>query len=201
MWTGRYGIDQSENEQQQAGRREARESLCMDSMFDYHYAGVRAEDDAPLAPLPRGLHRPLFFSHTVPAYTPHHEYLVVLDPSYLIVSGYPPDKYASTLDFFLSLSSEYSMSTNAPSSAGTTQPESLYDVGNAFKLGYTKPADAVRALRKNGDVIRGGGGAGGWADASANISSPPQSVHDEADNMDVDVPGSVGTPIKLAPNS
>ncbi|KAF9009291.1 hypothetical protein BDZ89DRAFT_1078553 [Hymenopellis radicata] len=198
----------------------------MDSMFDY--AGMRAEDeDAPPmmsvndipsatgASSSRLTSSSLLLSHSSPPIHRTTSTSSSPDPSYIIVFGYPPDKYAPTLDFFLSLSSEYSMSTNAPSSAGTTQPESLYDVGNAFKLGYTNPADAVRALRKNGDVIRGGSGAGGWmvgvkwADASANISSPPQSaslgayrqhqsVHDEADNMDVDAPGSVGTPIKLA---
>ncbi len=200
----------------------------MDSMFDY--AGVRAEDeDAPpmmsVNDIPSAMTgasssrlgaSSLLLSHRTP---PAQRTTSSPDPAYIIVFGYPPDKYTPTLDFFLSLSSEYSMSTNAPSSAGTTQPESLYDVCNAFKLGYVNPADAVRALRKNGDVIRGGGGAGGWmvgvkwADASANMGSPPQqsagfgvyrqhqNVHDEADNMDVDAPGSVGTPIKLAPSS
>lgn len=83
------------------------------------------------------------------------------DPAYIIVYGYPTDKYSVTLEFFLSLSSEYSQSANT-GSLGTTKPEPVYDVSNAFKVGYVHHGDAVRALRKNGEVLRGGGGGGGW---------------------------------------
>ncbi|KAF9000516.1 hypothetical protein BDZ89DRAFT_1121649 [Hymenopellis radicata] len=120
-------------------------------------------------PLPTRHWRPFLAAYIVlsssltplPAYTPHHEYLVVPDPS---VFGYPPDKYAPTLDFFLSLSSEYSMSTNAPSSAGTTQPESLYDVGNAFKLGTPSPLmPCARYARTGTSSAVAAVQAGGWS--------------------------------------
>lgn len=146
------------------------------------------------------------------------------DPAYIIVYGYPTDKYSVTLEFFLSLSSEYSQSANT-GSLGTTKPEPVYDVSNAFKVGYVHHGDAVRALRKNGEVLRGGGGGGGWMigvkwaenqltpNPLLGVSPPTSSgtsmfsgvgggSHSPRDeDMEVDTPSNVGTPIRLAPST
>lgn len=56
--------------------------------------------------------------------------------------GYPPDKYSVTVEYFRSLGQ-------------TTEPEQSSDLVNAFRIGYLNPAEAVRAVRKNGDIVGG----------------------------------------------
>ena len=68
-----------------------------------------------------------------------------MQPLYVIVFGYPPDKYTATFEYFKSLGGE-SETTDA-----TPHPQ----ITNCFKLGFKNPGDALRAARKNGEVIGG----------------------------------------------
>lgn len=64
-------------------------------------------------------------------------------PFYVVVFGYPPDKHTATLEYFKSLASE------------TTDATPHSQISNCFKLGFKNPGDALRAVRKNGEVIGG----------------------------------------------
>ncbi|KZV64408.1 hypothetical protein PENSPDRAFT_677730 [Peniophora sp. CONT] len=64
------------------------------------------------------------------------------DPLYVIVFGYPADKYSVTAEYFKQLGA---------SGGAEPVPELL----NAFKIGYNQPADALRAVRKNGEILAG----------------------------------------------
>ena len=64
---------------------------------------------------------------------------------YVIVFGYPPDKYTATLEYFKSLGGE----------SETTDPTPHSQITNCFKLGFKNPGDALRAVRKDGEVIGG----------------------------------------------
>ncbi|KAF8184404.1 hypothetical protein BJ912DRAFT_927775 [Pholiota molesta] len=70
-------------------------------------------------------------------------------PVYIVVFGYPPDKYSVAVEYFTSLGE-------------TTNPELNTEISNCFKLGYLDPSDAMRAVRKNGEVVT----AAGWLDPS-----------------------------------
>ncbi|KAH9852117.1 hypothetical protein C2E23DRAFT_885988 [Lenzites betulinus] len=73
-------------------------------------------------------------------------------PLYVVVFGYPPDKYSVTVEYFRSLGQ-------------TTEPEQTAEIVNAFRIGYLHPAEAVRAVRKNGDIVGGSWMVGAkWAD-------------------------------------
>ncbi|KAI0367010.1 hypothetical protein BV20DRAFT_1037974 [Pilatotrama ljubarskyi] len=73
-------------------------------------------------------------------------------PLYVVVFGYPPDKYSVTVEYFRSLGQ-------------TTEPEQSSEIVNAFRIGYLNPAEAIRAVRKNGDVVGGSWMVGAkWAD-------------------------------------
>jgi nuclear pore complex protein Nup53 len=61
---------------------------------------------------------------------------------YIIVFGYPSDKYSVTVEYFKSLGDASDADPNA-------------DIVNCFKIGYRDPADAMRAVRKNGEVLGG----------------------------------------------
>jgi nuclear pore complex protein Nup53 len=61
---------------------------------------------------------------------------------YIIVFGYPPDKYSVTVEYFKSLGE-------------STDADPNTEVANCFKIGYKDPADAMRAVRKNGEVLGG----------------------------------------------
>ncbi|KAL0954171.1 hypothetical protein HGRIS_005303 [Hohenbuehelia grisea] len=61
---------------------------------------------------------------------------------YIIVFGYPPDKYTQTVDFFKSL-------------GNSTEADLNLEVANCFKIGYKDLGDAMRAVRKNGDILGG----------------------------------------------
>lgn len=63
-------------------------------------------------------------------------------PVYLIVFGYPPDKYSATVEYFRSL-------------GDSTEPDPNLNISNCFRIGYNNPAEAMRAVRKNGEVLSG----------------------------------------------
>ncbi|KAJ7625714.1 hypothetical protein FB45DRAFT_835990 [Roridomyces roridus] len=130
---------------------------------------------------------------------------------YIIVFGYPSDKYSLTVEFFKSL-------------GDASDPDPHADILNCFKIGYKDPADAMRAVRKNGEVLGGSWMVGAkWADAAqaeALLSQPVRhSSPFDADMsaMAVDSPSptpgtgpaastsafgaTFGTPIKLAPSA
>ncbi|KAJ8494356.1 hypothetical protein ONZ51_g2379 [Trametes cubensis] len=73
-------------------------------------------------------------------------------PLYVVVFGYPPDRYSVTVEYFRSLGE-------------ATEPEQSPEIVNAFRIGYLNPAEAVRAVRKNGEVVGGSWMVGAkWAD-------------------------------------
>jgi len=135
---------------------------------------------------------------------------------YLIVFGYPQDRYSVTVEYFKSL-------------GDTTGPDLNTEIMNCFKIGYRDPGDAMRAVRKNGEVLGGSYMVGvKWADPalaeallgqlslvrSTNVL-PDVSIQPPAGldaNMAVDSNAaqqphygtntpSVGTPIRLAPSA
>ena len=62
--------------------------------------------------------------------------------TFVVVFGYPADKYSFTADYFKSLGE-------------ATEPEKHLEVTNCFRIGYVDIGDAMRAVRKNGDVFAG----------------------------------------------
>ncbi|RPD64351.1 hypothetical protein L226DRAFT_544926 [Lentinus tigrinus ALCF2SS1-7] len=149
-------------------------------------------------------------------------------PIYIIVFGYPPDKYSVTVEYFRSLGE-------------STEAEQSSELLNCFRIGYLYPAEALRAVRKNGEILSGSWMVGAkWADpaqaeallgpslirnatqspefvtASPDaMSSPSPNMFASSSRMSVDelVPRhgtprgaepstpTVGTPIKLAPSA
>ena len=61
---------------------------------------------------------------------------------YIIVFGYPADKYSVTVEYFRSLGE-------------ATDPDQNTEIINCFRIGYKDPGDAMRAVRKNGEVLGG----------------------------------------------
>jgi hypothetical protein len=61
---------------------------------------------------------------------------------YVVVFGYPPDKLSVTEEYFKSL-------------GDATEPELNKEIINCFRLGYKDPGDAMRAVRKNGEILAG----------------------------------------------
>ncbi|KAI0923884.1 hypothetical protein AcW1_006712 [Taiwanofungus camphoratus] len=75
-----------------------------------------------------------------------------MQPLYVIIFGYPPDKYSVTVEYFRALGE-------------TTEPEQNPEIMNCFRIGYMHPAEAMRAVRKNGEVLSGSWMIGAkWAD-------------------------------------
>ncbi|THU94123.1 hypothetical protein K435DRAFT_724797 [Dendrothele bispora CBS 962.96] len=137
-------------------------------------------------------------------------------PLYVIVFGYPADKYSVTVEYFKSL-------------GATTDADPNTEIVNCFRIGYQDPGDAMRAVRKNGEVLGGSWMIGAkWADPAqaeallgqpiqrsggtsefALSTSPPttsvissQQQSNNPNAMVIDSPSTtVGTPIKLAPSS
>ncbi|KIJ61977.1 hypothetical protein HYDPIDRAFT_115117 [Hydnomerulius pinastri MD-312] len=124
--------------------------------------------------------------------------------SYIIVFGYPPDKYSLTVEYFKSL-------------GAATEPEPNTEVVNCFRIGYRDPGEAMRAVRRNGEVLGGSWMIGvKWADSAAAAdlgsstrtsdfaaSTSPSQSYPQSNAMVVDnapPTGSVGTPIRLAPS-
>ncbi|KAF8961504.1 hypothetical protein BDZ97DRAFT_1733667 [Flammula alnicola] len=136
-------------------------------------------------------------------------------PHFIVVFGYPPDKYSLTVEYFKSL-------------GDSTEPEQNLEIVNCFKIGYRDAGDAMRAVRKNGEVLGGTWMIGAkLADpsqaeafgqptlrsafsASPLAQSQSQNQFDSNTAMAVDEPyspphpipstPSLGTPIKLAPS-
>ncbi|EMD39033.1 hypothetical protein CERSUDRAFT_112723 [Gelatoporia subvermispora B] len=142
---------------------------------------------------------------------------------YVIVFGYPPDKYSLTAEYFRSLGE-------------TTEPLQNPEISNCFRIGYLHPAEAMRAVRKNGEILGGSWMVGAkWAEpaqaeallgaavvrgslppemtsaAGLEPSSPPMNTF-AASRMNIDEPLSrspplgastptVGTPLRLAPST
>ncbi|KZT65760.1 hypothetical protein DAEQUDRAFT_731057 [Daedalea quercina L-15889] len=99
--------------------------------------------------------RPSLFRSTHPS-TPRPNHAAqsgsTAQPLQLVVFGYPPDKYSLTVEYFKSLGE-------------TTDAEQHPDISNCFRIGYINPSEAMRAVRKNGDVLSGSWMIGvKWAD-------------------------------------
>jgi hypothetical protein len=62
-------------------------------------------------------------------------------PFYIIAFGYPPDKYSLTAEYFRSFSGE------------STEPDPNLEITNCFKMGHKDIGDALRTVRKNGEVL------------------------------------------------
>ncbi|KAI0255761.1 hypothetical protein BJV78DRAFT_1173107 [Lactifluus subvellereus] len=142
--------------------------------------------------------------------TPHP----AAEPLYVIVFGYPPDKYSVAVEYFKQLGE-------------TTDPDPNTEISNCFRIGFKNPVDAMWAVRKNGEVV-----GGSWmlgvklADPSqaervlsqsvARLPYPPD-VNPPSDAVPADSVGpshspptarspynstpTVGTPIRLAPSA
>jgi hypothetical protein len=73
-----------------------------------------------------------------PQATPHQ----AAEPLYVIVFGYPPDKYSVAVEYFKQLGE-------------TTDPDPNTEISNCFKIGFKNPVEAVWAVRKNGEIVGG----------------------------------------------
>lgn len=62
--------------------------------------------------------------------------------SYVIVFGYPPDRYSATVEYFKSLGT-------------ATEPEPNTEIFNCFRIGFRDPGEAARVVRRNGEVLGG----------------------------------------------
>jgi nuclear pore complex protein Nup53 len=60
----------------------------------------------------------------------------------VIVFGYPPDRYSTTVSYFSSL-------------GACTSPDPSTELSNCFRIGYPSVAEAMRAVRKNGEILGG----------------------------------------------
>ncbi|EKM50365.1 uncharacterized protein PHACADRAFT_263626 [Phanerochaete carnosa HHB-10118-sp] len=147
-------------------------------------------------------------------------------PIYVIVFGYPPDRYSAAAEYFRSL-------------GDATEVDPNLEITNCFRIGYSNSAEAMRAVRKNGEVLGGSWMVGvKWADptqAEALLGtslrspyvSPPEASTPEITMSDSTSPArgfasqstsanadlalstvhsptlnaSLGTPIRLAPSA
>ncbi|KAJ8082374.1 hypothetical protein AAF712_001667 [Marasmius tenuissimus] len=157
---------------------------------------------------PRNVDSPFFRRSRTPA-TPLNQQ--TSSPLYVVVFGYPPDKYSVTVEYFKSLGE-------------STDAESNSEIMNCFRIGYNDAGDAMRAVRKNGEILGGSWMVGAkWADpaqAEAILGQPvlrtgysgqlpDSSSSSNAMQVDEIAPPStspvgvptVGTPLKLAPSS
>lgn len=133
---------------------------------------------------------------------------------YIIVFGYPPDKYSVTVEYFKTL-------------GDSTDADPNTEIANCFKIGYKDPADAMRAVRKNGEILGGSWMVGAkWADTTQaealvgqtnvrpfTFGDGPAPSANNNDAMAVDEPmaplppshhndsPTVGTPIRLEPST
>ena len=62
--------------------------------------------------------------------------------TFVVVFGYPADKFSLAAEYFKSLGE-------------ATEPERHLEITNCFRIGYVDIGDAMRAVRKNGEVIAG----------------------------------------------
>ncbi|KAF8449141.1 hypothetical protein L210DRAFT_3389326 [Boletus edulis BED1] len=146
--------------------------------------------DGPAVPLPARPPR----TEAAPATTPI---------TYVIVFGYPPDKYSVTVEYFKSL-------------GAVTEAEPNTEIVNCFRIGFREPGEASRVVRRNGEVLAGSWMVGvKWAvpvaadlgsslrgSELANLTTTlSQSTQSSAMVVDGPSPATmVGTPIKLAPS-
>ncbi|KAG9312880.1 hypothetical protein JVU11DRAFT_6313 [Chiua virens] len=121
--------------------------------------------------------------------------------SYVIVFGYPPDKYSVAVEYLKSL-------------GAATEPEPNTEIVNCFRIGFRDPGEAARVVRRNGEVLNGTWMIGvKWADSAAAVdigsslrasaTSMTSQGPSQPSAMVVDSPSPsavVGTPIKLAPS-
>ncbi|KAF8498736.1 hypothetical protein F5888DRAFT_1691491, partial [Russula emetica] len=152
-----------------------------------------------------------------PQATPHQ----AAEPLYVIVFGYPPDKYSVAVEYFKQL-------------GDTTDPDPNTEISNCFKIGFKNPVEAMWAVRKNGEIVGGSWMVGvKWADFSqadrvlgqaaartayplvSDVSSPSDIVLTDSTGpsrsshqLTLSVARSphhntptVGTPIRLAPSA
>jgi len=128
---------------------------------------------------------------------------------YVIVFGYPPDKYSVTAEYFKSI-------------GDTTEPDPNMQITNCFRIGYRDFGEAMRAVKRNGEILAGSYMVGAkWADqARANetlaqtvgrglVSDTPVEPTSPSSMAVDEVPPthalvstpSYGTPIRLAPSA
>ncbi|OBZ66483.1 hypothetical protein A0H81_13554 [Grifola frondosa] len=172
------------------------------------------------APFEQSQSRPSLFRSSHPS-TPK-PVPPTIQPIYVVVFGYPPDKYSVTVEYFGAF-------------GDATAAEQNTEISNCFRIGYKNAADAFRAVRKNGEVLNGSWMVGvKWADPAqaeallgpALVRGNLQSPEIVMSSSDVNMPGSppnfasnaarddlspvlhrgqetpsVGTPIRLAPST
>lgn len=120
---------------------------------------------------------------------------------HVIVFGYPPNRYSSSVAYFKSLGE-----------GGTTEAEPLAGVENAFKIGFEQPMEAIRAWRKGGETIQGEGGrwmvGTKWADRAlaerllgSVAHSPSGALVEEDERIGVREMPTIGTPLRVAPSA
>lgn len=63
-------------------------------------------------------------------------------PLQVIVFGYPPDKYSVAVEYFRGIGE-------------STEPDVNTEIVNCFRVGYANPTDALRAVRRNGEIVGG----------------------------------------------
>lgn len=61
---------------------------------------------------------------------------------YVIVFGYPPDKYSVTTEYFKSI-------------GDTTDPDPNTQITNCFRIGYRDFGEGMRAVKRNGEILGG----------------------------------------------
>ncbi|CDO77665.1 hypothetical protein BN946_scf184969.g16 [Trametes cinnabarina] len=93
-------------------------------------------------------------------------------------------RYSVTVEYFRSLGE-------------TTEPEQSSEIMNAFRIGYLHPAEAIRAVRKNGEVIGGSWMVGAkWADpAQADAILGPSLARSTTHSPDVFAPSPDGNAV------
>lgn len=77
-----------------------------------------------------------------PSRAPRIEPAPSSSPVYVIIFGYPLDKYSVTVEYFKSF---------GPSA----DPEPNTEIVNCFRIGYRDASDAMRAVKRNGEVLKG----------------------------------------------
>jgi hypothetical protein len=133
---------------------------------------------------------------------------------YVIVFGYPPDKYSVTAEYFKSI-------------GDTTEPDPNTQITNCFRIGYRDFGEGMRAVKRNGEILSGSYMVGAkWADPAraaeiltqnagrgllSSLSGPDASGSQMTPNpMVVDEISptptqsstpTYGTPIRLAPST
>ncbi|KAL1748883.1 hypothetical protein HDZ31DRAFT_28561 [Schizophyllum fasciatum] len=96
---------------------------------------------------------------------------------FVLVFGYPPEGYAITAQYFQDL-------------GDATDPEET-GVPNCFRIGYRNPTDALRAVRKNGEVLGNWMVGAIWADpAVAQAQLGPALLQSSALAANVALPSS-----------